>query len=144
MEDDVRQASRALSALAVFATVALVGCEEDRRDGNEARAIGGLRTIDTAQRARKYGPEGAYAATLVELDRSGMIHGGPDGPGLVNGDSAGYVFRIVSASKDAYGAIAIPKERGKTGDRAFFVDQSGVIRYTMSGVPTERSTPLVP
>jgi hypothetical protein len=48
-----------------------------------------------------------------------------------------------STTNNTYTASAVPLSIGATGNRGFFSDQSGVIRYTLNGtIPTTASSPL--
>lgn len=107
---------------------------------NEPSAIGALRTISSAQVAF-FSAYGGYA-TL------GML-AGADFPcvpfidaELGSGLKYGYVFECTPAGI-AYTCVARPQEPGKTGDRIFIVDESGVIRFTNSGeTPTTDAPPI--
>jgi hypothetical protein len=62
---------------------------------------------------------------------------------------SGYQFAAAGAAtansptNNTYTVTAVPLTIGATGNRGFFSDQSGVIRYTLTGVaPTIASSPL--
>lgn len=114
--------------------------EEARKGSNEAAAFRALRTITTAQSLYREGDKGKtgsfhYAPSLEALGKVNLIDST-----LASGRKQGYVFRIVDATEDKWRAVATPEIRGKTGDRAFFVNELGVIRFTADGSePTETS-----
>jgi hypothetical protein len=61
---------------------------------------------------------------------------------------SGYQFAAAGAAtagtvNNVYTVTAVPLSIGATGNRGFFSDQSGVIRYTLTGAtPTIASSPL--
>ena len=83
--------------------------------------------------------QGDYG-TLAQL-------GNPDGKGeappfidseLASGEKDGYLFVVsvvcgTAAVQPAYTCTAEPVEPGMTGNRCFFVEESGIIRYTSDG-----------
>ena len=121
---------------------------------NEASAVGSLRIYNVA--AFNYAtacPGQGYPASTANL--------GP-GPGdcthanLVDGllgtsnpTKHGYVFGYMPGPADNQGHVlsytitADPIQAGSTGVRHFFTDQSGVIRYNMSGPADAESQPIL-
>jgi ankyrin repeat protein len=106
-----------------------------RREVNEVVAIGRLRNLVTAATVgfRRTHPKLAYPRSLAEL--------GPSGAELIGGELAagltgGYRFIYRPGRSDSQGRIetftivARPVEYGHTGQRNFFTDESGVIRWT--------------
>ncbi|MGB8476150.1 MAG: hypothetical protein WCE61_18880, partial [Candidatus Acidiferrum sp.] len=65
---------------------------------------------------------------------------------LTAGTKSGYVFTWAGDGKTpsvGYTVIGLPTTVGSSGQRGFFSDQSGVIRYTTTGAaPTIASPPL--
>ena len=57
-----------------------------------------------------------------------------------SGTKSGYVFSV-SGSTFSWQATATPAN-ASSGKRAFFVDVSGVVRYSTSGVPDANSPPI--
>jgi hypothetical protein len=118
---------------------------EARRGSNETAAIGALRVINTAQSIFREGDKDAngvfdYASSLEMLGKYQLIDNV-----LASGRKQGYAFRIVPGGdfRNQYKAVATPLEPGKSGKRAFFVDESGVIRFTADGSePNEKSSPI--
>ncbi|TET36326.1 MAG: hypothetical protein E3J72_08795 [Planctomycetota bacterium] len=106
-----------------------------RRAGREAAVIASLRTISSTQeqyRAR-YGTYG----TLDELSTANFID-----PILGSGKKSGYDIRIW-AYENEWTCTAVPQTTGETGTRGFYVDHSGVIRFTTDGSePTQNSPAL--
>lgn len=116
--------------------------EEARQGSNEAAAIGALRTITTAQALFREGDKDRdgiynYAASLDVLGRANLID-----VVLRTGRKQGYVFRIVTGDGFKWSADAVPETPGKTGNRSFFVDESGVIRFATEGRADGTSTAI--
>lgn len=104
------------------------------RAPDEASSIGALRTINVAQveYARTH-PDRGFASSLAELGP------GSDDPlidsVLANGKKSSYIFTLTAAPQDfhgrivRYGITARPQHYGKT-KHSFFIDESGVLRFT--------------
>lgn len=142
-----------VAIIGIIAAIAVPGLLRARMSGNEASAIGSIRTISSAQAtfASACGG-GGYASSLADLA------GAPDagGPGFIPADLAaadianttpksGYEFDIdaagdtVLAAADTCNAAAAdtttgffadaaPSDPGSTGTRFFATDHSGQIR----------------
>ena len=56
---------------------------------------------------------------------------------------SGYLLNYTSSSsKDTWGLQADPDLPGTSGDRYFFVDHSGVIRFSLNGPATSTDEPI--
>jgi hypothetical protein len=115
---------------------------EGRLESNEAAAIGALRTLTTAQSLFREGDEDKngvldYASSLKILGKVGVID-----RVLASGKKQGYVFKILEASQFTWSATAEPATPGASGKRSFFVDESGVIRFSTSGAASSLSSPI--
>ena len=123
-----------IAIIAIIAAIAIPNLIEARKGSNEAAAIGALRTLTTAQALFREGDKDGngkfdYASSLGQLSAAGLID-----PALASGTKQGYHFVIVpsanSSSGDFFTFTAAPRSPGKSGDRSFFVDETGVIRAT--------------
>ena len=149
----------------IVAAIAIPNLLRARTAANEASAIGSLRTIDQAAITYSQTYKNGYPANLEVLtgiglpscDHAGLIDGV-----LASGTRDGYVFTYqptsgplpesIASSPVANGCSvpgaagftvnADPIRRGTTGQRSFFVDQTGVIRFDDSEPATAESTPL--
>ena len=149
-----------VAIILIIAAIAIPNLMRSRMAANESSAVGSVRTINTAMVTYSTSfPDTGYAATLANL-------GGPTAacvPGAVATIGAaclidnllsivqqksGYQFAAVGAAtsgtvNNLYTVTATPLTIGATGNRGFFSDQSGVIRYTLNGAaPTIASSPL--
>jgi hypothetical protein len=122
---------------------------ESGKGSNEARAIGALRTINTAQSLFREGDKDMngtldYASTLQMLQTSGNLIDRT----LAKGTKSGYTFRVLPpnpADRDmnfTWSVVAEPVRPGETGDRYFYIDESGVIRFEAGKTATSCSTPI--
>lgn len=146
-----------VAIIAIIAGIAIPNLLRSRMSANEAGASGTIRTIATAETSFRTAAfvdndgdgEGDYA-TLAQL-------ADPDGTGgtppyidsvLASGNKLGYLYAVVvtvgnNVVAPAFTCTAIPTSIGRTGYRQFFVDETGVIRFTADGnPPTVASTPL--
>jgi type IV pilus assembly protein PilA len=142
-----------VAIILIIAAIAIPNLLRAKIAANEASAVGSLRTINTAsvEYSTTYG---GYETTLVSL-------GGPAGGTaaatsaelidavLASGTKSGYTFTYTTGATDsngnvlAYTLTATPGQVGTTGQRMFFTDQSGVIRYNITGSGANiNSTPL--
>lgn len=101
------------------------------RTGYEAAVIGNMRTLATAQALFREGDKDGngvldYAASLADLERVRLI-----APGSF--ERTGYAFTLL-AGTTTWSATAVPSCPLCTkGCRSFFVDETGVIRFSTTG-----------
>lgn len=93
-------------------------------------------------------PDQGFSASLSELasdpavaQDSGM------GPELAAGHKSGYLFTYVPGERlngaiKTYIITAAPEKAGETGQRRFFTDESGEVRYNGSG-PADVTSPVI-
>lgn len=146
-----------VAIIAIIAAIAIPNLLRSRMSANEAGAAGAMRTISTGEVAFQ-------TAAFVDTDTDGVGDYGslaeladPDGAGatppfidqvLGNGQKHGYVFTVAvtngtATTMPAYTCTATPAAAGRTGYRQYFVDESGVIRFTADGsAVTVSSAPL--
>jgi prepilin-type N-terminal cleavage/methylation domain-containing protein len=144
-----------ISIIAIIAAIAIPNLLRSRMSANEASASGAMRTISTAEVAFQ-------SAVFVDVNGDGLGDygtlaqlGNPDGGGntpafvdavLINGFKQGYAFNITVTAGNAttppsYVCTAIPSAPGQTGWRQFFVDDTGVIRFTTDGTGVSATSP---
>ncbi len=139
-----------IAILLVIAAIAIPNLLHSNLSENESAAVASLRSLNNAceNYARLYG---GYPKSLSNL-----------GPGsaassatadlidsvLASGTKDGYVFTYtpgasgVSGNVLSYSITANPVRPGNTGRRAFFTDQSGVIRANTAGAADASSTAI--
>ena len=121
-----------VAIIAIIMAIAIPAILNARKSANESSAVSSLRTLTTVNeqyRTRFL----AYPSALSDLSAQAYIDSV-----LAAGTKAGYVFTYTPAS-DAYTITGVPAVAGSTGDRGFFVDSSGVIRFEATGAATSAS-----
>lgn len=125
----------------------------DRIEANERSALGAMRTVATAAEAYK-SEFGGYPPSLAALGPTDAQHRrGPLAADLIDsflasGRKSGYRFEYEPGEKrrgriSSFAAVAIPERMAETGRRAFFVDETGVVRFEQYGAkPTSVSDPI--
>ena len=138
-----------VAIIAIIAAIAIPNLLRSRLQSNESATIGNLRTVvgsQTAFAAAERGYTGTWAhltdppdpqPPYLDIDLSGLVQGynytlSEEGSSLA-GSSIAAVFSNFTCS-------AVPDQIGRTGQRGFFVDASGVIRFEPDGsTPDEDS-----
>ena len=130
-----------VAVISIIAAIAVPNILRTKMAANEAGAIQSLRTLVSAQDLFRNTEGLNRYGTLGELSNS--IPPCVD-PALGSGVVSGYRVADVGApGSDTWAAVALPNSVGGTGNRGFYVDQSGVIRYTTDGsAPDSSSSPL--
>lgn len=145
-----------VAIILIIAAIAIPNLLRSRIAANEASAVGSIRTISTA--------EITYASSFPEcgftsLANLGGTAGSVTAAGLIDnvlssGTKSGYSFGLTPSGGAAsctlgtnnpntgYTLVGNPVSRGQSGQRGFFSDQSGVIRYNISATASAGSTPL--
>jgi type IV pilus assembly protein PilA len=142
-----------VAIILIIAAIAIPNLLRSKMAANEASAVGSLRTLTTAcvTYSTTYGT--GYPTTLANL--------GPGAPAtaaaadlidgvLSAGTKSGYVFaygNVVGGGttanpNSAYTINADPVNPGTTGQRHFFTNQTGVIRFDPGAAATAASQPL--
>ena len=124
-----------VAIIAIVAAIAIPSLANARKSGNEASAISSLRTLTTVNEQYKTRFL-SYSGTLADLSAAGYVD-----DVLGTGTKSGYVFTYTVGS-NAWEVSGDPQTPGTTGDRGFFVDSSGVIRFVGTGTATSASLPL--
>ena len=145
-----------VAIIAIIAAIAIPNLLRSRLAANESSAIGSLRTLTSAQ--------AAYQQSAVETNTAGLglyatnlSNMGPGGLGtppfidaaLSSADASpksGYTFLLSTPSPESgFTCTAEPSDPGRTGNRHFFVDESGSITFVPdagSAPATSTSTPI--
>ena len=140
-----------VAIILIIAAIAIPNLLKSRMAANESSAVGSMRTLNTAEVTYASGcPNVGFSATIVELNTGAVCAGGT---GIIDnvlstGNKSGYTFAYAPATNGApvnttYTTTAVPQKVGVTGQRGFFSDQTGVIRYTLDGsAPTNAASAL--
>lgn len=154
----------------IVAAIAIPNLLRARIAANEATAMGSLRVIETASIVYSSEYENGFPSSLDVLggasggeatcNHANLINGS-----LVSGRKNGYVFTytpvfpdnsaapVISPKAAAKGCTsggasgftvtANPLQRGSTGERSFFADQTGVIRASDNGESATADSPPI-
>ena len=124
-----------IAIIAIIAAIAIPNLKDARIAANEASAIASLRAIHSAQGIyREQDKDGNgtldYAANIPLLSTHALIDAQLGGL-----TKQGYTFTTPPAANYAtmfkWSADAAPEEQGDSGDRLFYIDQTGVLRYSV-------------
>lgn len=146
-----------VAIIAIIAAIAIPNLLRSRMSANEAGAAGAMRTLSTAETQFQI-------AAFLDANGDGTGDYGslanlmnPDGAGasppfvdtvLGTGVKQGYTYTVVTvpggaAASPTYTIQSTPSVPGKTGYRRYFVDETGVIRFTGDGTAaTVTSSPM--
>jgi len=141
-----------VAIILIIAAIAIPNLLRSRMAANEASAVGSIRTINTAAVtfSSTY-PSNGFPPSLIAMGGANPCTAAPANACLLDavlsaGTKSGYVFNWAGDGATPsvnYTVTGLPVTIGSSGQRGFFSDQSGVIRYTTDGsAPTTASPPL--
>jgi type IV pilus assembly protein PilA len=134
-----------VAVIALLAAIAVPNLLRARLAANESTAIAALKTISTAANMYR-ASHSSFPEDLTE-----MYDGIPPpyiDSVLASGTKQGYLFSLAGTDDDGAGhlqgfaATANPVTPGTTGNRFFFIDTSGVIRFSLGAEATGDDDPL--
>jgi type IV pilus assembly protein PilA len=152
----------------IVAAIAIPNLLRARMAANEASAVGSLRTIDVAAVQYASGYENGFPSSFAVFGYGESIVGNCNHAGLIDrtlasGQKSGYIFTYTPQfPNDASGPVVSPKaaakgctsggasgftvtadpvQRGTTGTRSFYTDQTGVIRAASTGESATADSP---
>jgi type IV pilus assembly protein PilA len=139
-----------VAIILIIAAIAIPNLMKSKMAANESSAVGSVRTINTGEVTYAAScPSVGFSATLVELNTGAVCAGGTGiiDNVLATGVKSGYTFAYAPLAtagiNTTYTTTAVPQSVGTTGQRGFYSDQTGVIRYTLDGTaPTNASSAL--
>lgn len=115
-----------VAVLSIVVTLALPGLATAKRRANETSAITALRMISSAQSQHRV-RNGTFT-DVTTLESIGFLD-----QNFSDNEKSGYMFENAQdPSSSAWALQANPVNVGVTGDRYYYVDTSGVIRYNDS------------
>ena len=125
-----------VAILAIIMAIAVPNLLRSRVQSNESAAIQNLRTVVGAQvayQATNY----SFATTFEELTTAD--------PSFLTGNwdpaTGGYLY-VLDGDGDSFAVNANAKSYGVTGNRGYFTDTSGVIRFTPMADADATGTPI--
>lgn len=147
-----------VAIILIIAAIAIPNLLRSRIAANESSAVGSVRTINTAQitYASTY-PEVGFADTLQKLGPASGGMASAAAAGLIDGTlgcpsepckKSGYQFSMNASlpsgttAGQSYSINGDPITVGQSGQRYFYSDPSGVIRYNGSARAKDTDRPL--
>ena len=127
-----------VAVIGIIAALAVPNLVQSKKAANEASAIASVRNLVTAQITYASTLGGGNFGSLAELSSENFAD-----EVLGSGQKDGYDFSVAANGSIGFSVIATPTVPGNTGERAFYGNETGVIRYTVDGtVPDSTSPPL--
>jgi prepilin-type N-terminal cleavage/methylation domain-containing protein len=147
-----------VAIILIIAAIAIPNLLRSKMAANESSAVGSMRTINTAEvtYATAY-PNIEYSADMPSLGGAApcaialttaacLIDNVLANATAIGTAKSGYFFTYaavgVGGLNTSYSLLATPANPGTTGQRYFFTDQSGVIRYGINSVADVTSSPI--
>jgi prepilin-type N-terminal cleavage/methylation domain-containing protein len=137
-----------VAIILIIAAIAIPNLLKARISANESSAVGSVRSLNTAsvQYATQC-PNLGFPASLTVLGpgANDCTGAGIIDSLLVTGTKSGYTFVYAPGAatpNTSYTITSTPITLSVTGQRGFFSDQTGVIRYDPAGAATVASLPL--
>ncbi len=124
-----------VAIISIFAALAVPFLHRAKMTVQEKAALASLRTVSQGEalhcaRFQRYG-------SLDQLVAEKFIDAS-----FQQGSRYGYAFAVPVASVTHFELTAVPSAPGVSGNKAYYVDETGVIRYTEDGsLPTAASPP---
>ena len=136
-----------IAIIAIIAAIAIPNLIQARKHGNEASAIGALKTLATSEAIFREGDKEQDGnldyGMLSELSTTKLIDSV-----LGSGTKQGYLFQAVygfSTSEFLWFGVANPAIAGTTGDRYFTTNHGGALFYTTgAALAVDTNTCLLP
>jgi type IV pilus assembly protein PilA len=141
-----------VAIILIIAAIAIPNLLRSRMAANEASAVGSIRTINTS--AVTYSstyPNAGFPASLASLGGATPCTALSTNACLLDqvlagGTKSGYKFAWTTDGNTpsvGYSITGTPVTVGTTGQRMFFSDMSGVIRYSATGAGATSASPAL-
>ena len=124
-----------VAVIAVVVAMAIPGLIQARVAANESSAVGCLKTIATANEQYRTRFR-VYADSLVNMATAGYLD-----DHMGSGAKGGYTFSYWG-DVEVWDLVAVPTTPGASGNRRFWIDHTGVIRFTHTGIPSSTDHPI--
>ena len=127
-----------VAVIGIISILAVPNFMSSRLFANETSAIASLRVIVTS--------EITYASTVGNGsfgDSAKLVEEGLIDAALGSGTKDGYNLTLTADGSSGFTVTAVPVTVGSTGQRGFFADQTGVIRYSEDGSAPTAASPIL-
>ena len=125
-----------IGVIAIIASIAIPNYSSSKKSANEASAISSMRALTSAEENYRVTQNPPGYAFLSQLNTSKLIN-----PALGTGSKSGYTFITFGVPGTQTYAFTGNPQTG-SGDRWFYVDQTGVIRANSGSSANPTSSPL--
>lgn len=137
-----------MSIMLILMTLAVPSAMKAIKGAHQTSAVQSLRAIGSAEvQYNSSYPANGFSCSLAALGGAPGTSPTPASaqvldPGLATGSKAGYTFTIDKCTKvtvnnvdqfTGYQVNAVPNSVGKTGDRGYCMDESGIIKFDPAG-----------
>jgi len=135
--------------IGIIAAIAIPNLLAARRAANEGSSVSSLRTLHGANVTfQSTAGNGTFAASLAALNTAGLIDSVFSSATTAANAKSGYVYTYatVAGPPSTFTTIAAPAIGTgitATGTRAFFIDESGVMRVSVGVAGATPATPTV-
>ena len=142
-----------VAIILIIAAIAIPNLLRSKLAANEATAISSIRTINTAEITyNSTYPTTGYAANLTALGpyasgsqptstAAGLLDNVIGCPGNGSCNKSGYTFSL-TGTYSTYTVTGTPITPGVTGQRYFYSDATGVLRYNVTAAATSADAPI--
>ena len=137
-----------MSIMLILMTLAIPSAMKAIKNANQTSAVQSLRAIGSAEvQYNSSYPANGFSCSLAAL--GGAPGTAPSAtsaqvldPGLAVGNKSGYTFTVDKCTKvtvnnvdqfTGYQINAVPNSVGRTGDRGYCMDESGIIKFDPAG-----------
>jgi type IV pilus assembly protein PilA len=125
-----------ITVIAILASIAIPNYTSSKKSANETSAVASMRALVSAEENFRVTRTPPLYGVLSQLHDSKLIN-----PALGSGSKSGYTFLTFGVPGTQTYAFTGHPQSG-SGDKWFFVDQTGVIRSNVGGAADPTSTPL--
>lgn len=129
-----------VAILAIVSSIAIASFLGARIQANETSVISAMRSLVSSQveyylMTTDGSGQRVYASTLQQLVDRNLLDSA-----VGSGTKAGYLLTLSSSDVHfSWSAYAEPINRGVTGRKTFWVDQQGVVRFSVEGIANQTS-----
>ncbi len=127
-----------VAVIGIIAAIAVPNLVQSKKAANEASAISSVRNLVTAEITYASTVGAGQFGSLASLQSTNFIDNV-----LGSGAKDGYGFTVTTSGAVSFTVVAVPQTIGTTGERGFYSDQTGVIRYTTNGSAPNSNSPAL-
>lgn len=129
-----------IAIIATLAAISISSILRSRMNANETIAITSCKTISSACQSY-FSTQETYPSSLTDLIAPTSSPPYIDNE-LATGSKKGYSFSYSSGGPVSFTLNAAPAFPGRTGERYFYTDETGVLTFNKNGVAGPNDTPV--